>query len=160
MNKNKNLKRPIDIVKELALKTADSLGLILWDVKLLKEGSMWYLRVFIDKESGITIEDCEKMSRALDGPLDELDPIEMSYCLEVCSPGIERELSTDKHLEQYLNSNVTITLVRKDIHGNKKITGKLQSFDKENISTENTQGQIEKIPRQNIAHIKLLADFL
>ena len=160
LNKNNSLSRPIDIVKDLAKRTAEKLGLILWDVKFVKEGSIWYLRIFIDKDTGVTIEDCEKMSKALDSPLDELDPIEMSYCLEVCSPGIERELSTDEHISQYLNNDVTITLVRKDTLGNKKISTKLQNFDKENIYVENIHGQIEKVPRKNIAHIKLSADSL
>ncbi len=160
MNKINSLERPIDIVKDLAEKTAENLGLILWDVKLLKEGSMWYLRIFIDKKGGVTIEDCEKMSKALDKPLDELDPIKFSYCLEVCSPGIERELSTDNHLKQYLNHEITITLIRKDIQNNKKVTAILKSFDEDTVSIQNINNQPDKIPRKNIAHIKLSANFL
>ena len=108
----------------------------------------------------MNIEDCEKMSRALDKPLDEVDPIKVSYCLEVCSPGIERELSTDEHLRQYLNSNVNITLIRPDIYGSKKIKVILQGFDKYYIFAGNTQKRTEKIPRKDIANIKLAEYFL
>ena len=76
---------------------AESLGLSLWDVRYVKEGADWYLRVFIDKPEGVDINDCEAMSRAINDPLDALDPIENAYCLEVCSPGIERELVRDEH---------------------------------------------------------------
>jgi ribosome maturation factor RimP len=159
LNKNKNIKKSIDIIKKLAQKVAENFGFISWDVKFLKEGSTWYLRIFIDKDGGITIDDCEKMSRALDKPLDELDPIEIPYCLEVCSPGIERELSANEHFEKYLNHDVTITLIKPNDQGNKKITAKLQKFEKSVISIQTANKQIEKINRQNIAHIKLSANF-
>ena len=80
-------------VAALAKPIAEELGLSLWDVRFVKEGAQYYLRIFIDKEGGVSVDDCERMSRAIDKPLDELDPIEQSYILEVCSPGIERELS-------------------------------------------------------------------
>lgn len=75
---------------------------------LLKEGANWYLRIFIDKETGVTIEDCEAVSRALDEPLDQADIIEQSYCLEVCSPGLERELVRDFHYERFTGSDVLV----------------------------------------------------
>ena len=79
-------------MEEIARPIADDLGLRIWDVRYLKEGSQWYLRVFIDKDGGVDINDCERMSRALDEPLDQADPIDGEYILEVSSPGIEREL--------------------------------------------------------------------
>ena len=88
----KNKKSTVEVVYELAKPIADSLGLNIWDIRFLKEGAGWYLRIFIDKPEGVTIEDCENMSRAIDEPLDKADPIDQNYCLEVCSPGLEREL--------------------------------------------------------------------
>jgi ribosome maturation factor RimP len=154
LNKNKNIKKSIDMTKELARKVVENFGFILWDVKFLKEGSTWYLRIFIDKDGGVTIDNCKKMSRALDRPLDELDPIEILYCLEVCSPGIERELFANEHFEKYLNNDIAITLIRPNNQGNKKTTAKLQGFEKSVISIQTANKQIEKINRQNIAHIK------
>ena len=71
-------------VWELAKPLAEELGLTLWDVRFVKEGAQWYLRIFIDKEDGVGIDDCVAMSHAIDKPLDELDPISQAYCLEVC----------------------------------------------------------------------------
>ena len=87
----------VALVRRLAEPIARDLGLMLWDVRFVKEGADWFLRIFIDKPEGIGIEDCEAMSRAINGPLDELDPVEQSYCLEVCSPGMNRELTRDEH---------------------------------------------------------------
>lgn len=76
----------VNTVWNIAQPIAESLGLELWDVRFEKEGADWFLRVFIDKDGGVSIDDCVDMSHALDKPLDEADPIEQSYCLEVCSP--------------------------------------------------------------------------
>ena len=151
---SKAKKSVAEAVTEIALPIAKELGLELWDVKFLKEGSNFYLRVFIDKPEGITLEDCENMSRKLDEPLDILDPIDVSYCLEVCSPGIERELSSDAHFEKYIGSEVNAQLIRPDKNKNKNICGKLHSFDKETVKIE-TEEQIFELPRKNIAKINL-----
>jgi ribosome maturation factor RimP len=87
-----------------------SLGLSLWDVRYVKEGAQWYLRIFIDKPDGVSIDDCEKVSRAVNDPLDALDPIENAYCLEVCSPGIERELKCIEHIEACEGWDVEVKL--------------------------------------------------
>lgn len=86
-------------VTKLAEPLAEELGYFLWDVEYVKEGSEMYLRITIDSEEGITIEDCEKMHRAIDPILDEADPIDEAYHLEISSPGIERELKNDMHVE-------------------------------------------------------------
>ena len=96
------------IVRELALPVANELGLMLWDVVFVKEGARRVLRITIDSEEGITIEDCERMHRAIDPVLDEADPIEMAYDLEVSSPGIERELRTDEHIECFVGEEVDL----------------------------------------------------
>ncbi|MBE6715656.1 MAG: ribosome maturation factor RimP [Ruminococcaceae bacterium] len=98
----------VNAVWDIAAPLADGLGLMLWDVKFVKEGANWYLRVIIDKEEGISIDDCVAMNDALDAPLDEADPIEQSYNLQVSSPGIERELVRDFHFERYLGSDVIV----------------------------------------------------
>lgn len=98
----------VNRVWEIAEPIAQQLGLILWDVKFLKEGANWYLRIFIDKDGGVNLDDCVAMNDALDGPLDEADPIEQSYNLQISSPGIERELVRDFHFETYLGSDVIV----------------------------------------------------
>ena len=87
-----------DVVTALALPIAEQLGYSVWDVEYVREGADYYLRITIDSENGITIEDCERFSRAIDPVLDEEDPIAESYHLEVSSPGIERELKTPEHI--------------------------------------------------------------
>ena len=99
-------------VWEIAAPIAEQLGLQLWDVRFVKEGADWFLRIFIDKEGGVSIEDCEAMSRAIDQPLDEADPIEQSYCLEVSSPGLERELTREAHFQQYCGQKIKVRLIR------------------------------------------------
>ena len=86
-------------VRALAEPIAAQLGLSVWDVTFTKEGAQWYLRIYIDKPDGVDIDDCERMTRAIDPVLDEADPIEDAYLLEVSSPGIERELTRADHFE-------------------------------------------------------------
>ena len=99
-----------DTVWQLAKPVAEKLGLTLWDVVFVKEGARRVLRITIDKETGVTIDDCEAMHRAMDPILDEADPIETSYDLEVSSPGVERELRTDAHVLAWLGETVDVRL--------------------------------------------------
>ena len=89
-------------VRELVAPTADELGLKLWDVEYVKEGADYVLRITIDSDEGITIDDCERFHRAIDPVIDEDDPIENSYKLEVSSPGVERVLTRPEHFEEFL----------------------------------------------------------
>lgn len=123
-------------VWDIVLPVAKSLGLELWDVRYLKEGASWFLRIFIDKEEGITIEDCEALSRAVDQPLDDADPIKEAYYLEVSSPGLNRELTRPEHFEKFLGSEVYVKLF-KAIEGQKKFFGVLQSYTLEEIVLDN-----------------------
>ncbi len=100
-------------------------GVTLWDVRFLKEGASWYLRVFIDKPEGITIDDCTDVSHAIDPIIDEADPIDKAYYLEVCSPGLERELTKDFHFEWAISKEVKIKLY-KAIDGKKEFRGILR----------------------------------
>lgn len=100
-------------VWEIAEPVAEGLGLLLWDVRFVKEGGSYYLRLFIDKDGGgVGIEDCVKMSEAIDKPLDELDPINVSYSLQVSSPGAERELTRDFQFEKYIGSKILVKFIR------------------------------------------------
>lgn len=119
-------------------------GLVLWDIRFLKEGADWFLRVFIDSENGITIEDCEAVSRAIDAPLDEADPIEQSYCLEVSSPGIERELVREQHFYDFLGEDIMVRMIRPLENGLKEFKGQLLSADKSTftIKTEDNENTL------------------
>lgn len=99
-------------VWEIAEPLAKELGLTIWDIRFLKEGASWYLRVFIDKPEGVNVDDCVNMSHALDKPLDEADPIDKSYYLEVSSPGLERELTRDEHFLSMIGRNIKLRLIR------------------------------------------------
>lgn len=113
-------------VYELIKDTVESQGVSLWDVRFLKEGASWYLRVFIDKLEGISIDDCTDVSRAIDPIIDEADPIDVSYYLEVCSPGVERELVRPYHFAQSVGKKVRLKLY-KAVDGVKDFTGTLKS---------------------------------
>ena len=156
MNKKSHCNSIVSSVWSLAEPIATDLNLELWDVKFLKEGSNYYLRIFIDSKNGITIDDCENMSRAIDEPLDELDPISQNYCLEVCSPGINRELSRDEHLQKYIGQKIIVRLIRPLIDGTKQLNVILLSFNNDNIvvSFDNNSENL-CILRKNIAFIKL-----
>ena len=103
----------VQSVWTLAEPIVNSFGLKLWDVRYVKEGASWYLRIYIDRDEGVTIEDCENVSRAIDTPLDELDPIDGEYCLEVCSPGIERELIRDEHFLEYIGADIMVKMINR-----------------------------------------------
>lgn len=116
-----------EIAARLAQPVLEELGLILWDLRFEKEGSLWYLRYFIDKEEGLTIQDCEAFSRKVETLLDEADPISQSYTLEVSSPGIERELTRDWHYEQCMGMEITVRLIR-PAAGGRDFTGTLTGY--------------------------------
>jgi len=113
-------------VFELIRTTVEAEGVSLWDVRFLKEGASWYLRVFIDKDEGVSIDDCTNVSHAIDPIIDEADPIDVPYYLEVCSPGIERELTRPQHFERMLGERVKIRLY-KAVDGKKEFIGVLKS---------------------------------
>ena len=112
--------------------TVEAEGVSLWDVKYVKEGASWYLRVILDSAEGISIDDCTNVHHAIDPILDEADPIKDSYFLEVCSPGLERELSRPEHFEKYQGADVKLKLY-KAINGSKELCGGLVGFDGKEI---------------------------
>lgn len=143
--------------EQLILPILETKNFDLWDIEYVKEGPDYYLRAFIDKEDGITIDDCVDVSRALSDKLDADDFIEDAYILEVSSPGLGRVLKKDKELERSIGCDVDIKTY-KAIDGSKDFTGCLKSFDKDKITIENEDGETEFI-RSDIAVIKLSLDF-
>ena len=101
-----------DQVRAFAEPVVQAHGCSLWDVEYVKEGGDWFLRLYIDKDGGVDINDCEAISRAVDPILDEKDPIPDSYSFEVCSAGLERELKRPSDFEQFLGAAVTVKLYR------------------------------------------------
>ena len=144
-------------VEQLVKDPIEKLGYSLYDVEYVKEGPEYYLRIYIDKESGIDLNDCEKVSNEINEILDKADYIKEQYYLEVSSPGIERRLRKDKHLEQNISKNVEIKLFKKDNNGQKEYTGKLKAFNQEEIIIE-TDKEIA-IERKNIAQIKTIYEW-
>ena len=144
-------------VEQLVKDPIEKLGYSLYDVEYVKEGKNYFLRIYIDKESGIDLNDCEKVSNEINEILDRADYIKEQYYLEVSSPGIERKLRKDKHLEQNISKNVEIKLFKKDNNGKKEYTGKLKAFNQEEIIIE-TDKEIA-IERKNIAQIKTIYEW-
>ncbi len=120
-------KNTVGIVTDLVQPIVDELGLQLWDVRFEKEGSIWYLRVFLDKEEGVNIDDCENVSRKLSPILDEVDPIPQSYTLEVSSPGIGRDLRRPQHFEAFMGADIHVRLIR-PVEGERDFIGRLTGF--------------------------------
>lgn len=143
-------------VWELCEPIVKDLGVSLWDVRYVKEGADWFLRIFIDKPEGIDINDCENVSRAVDKPLEELNPIENSYCLEVCSPGIERELIRDEHFEQFIGADVKVRM-RRPLEGvGKEFAGVLKNYDNGMVTIADHSDENEvTISKKDAAWIKL-----
>lgn len=140
-------------VFELVKPTAEEQGLILWDVKFLKEGASYYLRIFIDKEDGVSIDDCTNMSHAVDPMLDEADLIDKAYYLEVCSTGLERQLTRPEHYE-YLKGEEIIVALYKAKDGSKTHIGILESYDGETLKIKVGEEIVEFL-KAEISKVKL-----
>ena len=117
-----------DTVSLLIKDTVEAQGVSLWDVRFVKEGADWFLRIFIDKEDGVSIDDCVNVSHAIDPIIDEADPIDHSYCMEVSSPGIERELIRPEHFVKMTGKEVKVRLY-KALDGAKEFIGTLCSYN-------------------------------
>lgn len=149
-----------ETVRALAEPIADHLGYFLWDVEYVKEGARRILRLTIDTESeeGITIDDCEKMHRAIDPVLDEADPIEDAYYLEVSSPGLERELRTDNHILACEGWEVEIRLFA-PIDGSKVFVGTLCGFDENGAIVLETENDTLRFAKNTVAKITTVFHF-
>ncbi len=149
----------VAICRELAQPFVDQLGLMLWDVRFVKEGASWYLRYLIDKEGGVTIDDCVALSRLLNPVLDEADPISQSYCMEVMSPGIERELTRPEHFEAFLECAVVVKLIR-PLDGVREFAGILNAYDEDGSVTITTEdGTPFRFDKKDIALVHVIDEW-
>lgn len=128
------------------------------DVEYVKEGSNWYLRAFVDKQGGITINDLESVSRRLSDLLDEKDFINDAYILEVSSPGLGRPLKKDRDFDRSIGEEIEVHLYR-SLNGNKQYVGLLKSYDKDTITIEDEDGSEINLDRVNVSLVKLTIDF-
>ncbi len=147
------MKKVNEKITALALPLAEKLGLELWDVEFIKEAGQWFLRVYIDKPEGVSIEDCEAFSRAFDPILDEADPIQESYVFEVSSAGAERALKRPADFERFMGSNVAVHLY-KPKGGRKEYVGTLNSYNNGDIEIENKDGVLT-FTKSEVALVRL-----
>lgn len=138
-----------DKVEALARPVVEEEGCKLWSVEYIKEAGTWYLRVYIDKDGGVGIADCEAISRRLDPILDEADPIPESYVFEVGSAGAERELKRSSDFEQFIGSDVEVKLYQ-SYEGRKTLVGTLEEYNDGNITVSGVE-----LKKEQIAQVKL-----
>jgi ribosome maturation factor RimP len=132
-------------------------GCAVWDVEYVKEAGTWFLRVYLDKPGGISIQDCEAVSRPLSDALDEADPIEGSYTLEVSSPGADRVLKKPAHFTAFLGSTVDVKLYRAR-DGKKDFTGELTGYAGGDVTVAAPAGTLT-FEKKDIAQVRLHVDF-
>lgn len=141
-------------VAEIVAPYAEELGLDIWDIRFVKEGIDWYLRIFIDKDGGVSIDDCVDLTHAITKPLDDADPISQSYLLEVSSPGVERELITDSHFEKYIGAAVMMRLIR-PIDKIRDFSGTLKKYENGLITVELADGEELTVNKKETSYVKL-----
>ncbi len=142
-----------ELTYELAAPIAAENGCSIWDVEYVKEAGTWFLRVYIDKEGGVDITDCEAVSRSLSDKLDEVDPIEGSYTLEISSAGIDRVLKKPEHFARFLGSEVELKLYR-PMEGRKDHVGVLKLYADGDITIETAAGPL-LFPKKDVAQARL-----
>lgn len=144
-------------IRQFSEPLVQALGCSLWDVEYVKEGGEWYLRLYIDKEGGVDIDDCEAVSRAVDPVLDEKDPIPESYRFEVCSAGLERVLKRPSDFERYLGAAVLVRLYRPH-DGQKEFAGVLRDYRDGNVTV--SAGEREyTFEKAEVALVRLRVEF-
>ena len=151
------MKKVTEIVAELARPVVEEHGCTLWDVEYVREGSEYFLRLYIDKEGGVDIDDCEAVSRAVDPILDEKDPIPGSYHFEVCSAGLERVLKRPSDFQRFLGSPITVKLYRPR-NGLKEIPCVLKAYDQGKLTVEAGKETIT-FEKSEVAQVRLRVEF-
>ncbi len=146
-----------DQVRAFSEPVVESLGCTLWDVEFVREGGEWFLRLYLDKEGGVSINDCEAVSRAIDPILDEKDPIEQSYRFEVCSAGLERVLKRPSDFEKFLGADVLVKLYRPK-NGVKEFPSVLKGYEDGNVTVEYGR-QTLTFEKNEVALVRLRATF-
>ena len=144
-------------VRQFAEPVVLQYGCTLWDVEYVREGSDWFLRLYIDKDGGVNIADCEAISRAMDPILDEQDPIDGSYNFEVCSAGLERTLKRPGDFAQFMGSNVLVKLYR-PVDGSKEFAGVITGYEDGRVSIT-ADGQAHTFEKSEVALVRLRVDF-
>lgn len=132
-------------------------GCALWDVEYVREGSEYFLRLYIDKDGGVDINDCEAISRAVDPILDEKDPIPGSYHFEVCSAGLERVLKRPSDFQKYLSSSITVKLYRPR-NGMKEIPCVLRAYEDGRLTVEAGKETVT-FEKSEVALVRLRVEF-
>lgn len=154
-------KKVTDLTAEIVTPILDELGLELVDVEFKKEGPNWFLRIFIDSDTGVDLDDCSQVSEKVSEKLDALDPIEQPYFLEVSSPGAERPLKKEQDLIKAVGKNVYVSTYE-PIDGEKGFEGLLKSFDGEQLEIEvkiKTMKKVYTIPYEKVASARLAIMF-
>ena len=142
-----------DKIAEIARPVVEEEGCSLWDVEYVREAGTWYLRVFIDRDGGVSIDDCERVSRRLDPILDEEDPIPDSYVFEVGSAGADRELKRPGDFERFMGSEVEVKLYR-PVDGSKHYTGTLSGYEAGAVSLTVGEKTL-RFPKEQVAQVRL-----
>ncbi|MBR5019989.1 MAG: ribosome maturation factor RimP [Oscillospiraceae bacterium] len=146
-----------DIVTKIAQPVVEAHGCQLWDVEYVREGDQRFLRLYLDKEGGVDITDCEAISRAVDPLLDEADPIAESYHFEVCSAGLERALKRPSDFERFMGSNITVKLYRPR-NGLKEIPCVLTGYEDGKVTVEAGKETIT-FEKSQVALVRLRVEF-
>jgi len=146
-----------ELVAKLAQPIVEENGCSLWDVEYVREGSEYFLRLYLDKEGGVDINDCERISRAMDPILDEKDPIPTSYHFEVCSAGLERSLKRPSDFERFMGSNITVKLYRPR-NGLKEIPCVLTGYEDGKITVTAGKETIT-FEKSEVALVRLRVEF-
>lgn len=146
-----------ELVTDLARPVVENNGCSLWDVEYLKEAGSWYLRLYIDKEGGVSIDDCEAVSRAVDPLLDEADPIQDAYTFEVSSAGADRPLKKPEHFAAYLGAQVDVKFYQA-VNGQKSCTGTLMGYDGGDVVLD-LDGEQVTLPKKDVAVVRLHLSF-
>ena len=146
-----------ELVASFAEPIVKAHGCELWDVEYVREGSEYFLRLYLDKEGGVDINDCEAISRAVDPILDEKDPIPESYHFEVCSAGLERALKRKSDFERFMGSPVTVKLYRPR-NGLKELPGILRGYENGRVTLE-TAAETITFTKSEVALVRLRVEF-
>jgi len=151
------MKKITELVSELAAPAIAEAGCTLWDVEYVREAGVWYLRLYLDKEGGVNILDCEAVSRRVSDLLDEADPIEASYTFEVSSAGAERPLKRPSDFAQFMGSPVTVKLYRPR-DGRKEFAGTLKAYE-DGAVTVTVGGNDLRFEKNEVALVRLRVEF-
>ena len=145
----------LEIVTNLLAPVAEAQGVELYDLEFIKEGSERILRLYIDKDPSVDLNDCERVSRAAEEVLDAHDPIEVAYYLEVSSPGVERKLSKPQHFARYIGHKIALRLYG-PIDGRKKFTGHLKAYEDNQLTLTDEDGTDRHFQQAQISACKLV----